>query len=179
MPCHYLNSNMQQWQMYVLLNNTKSLYFFPIASFWLNPSVRFFNKNCIYWQLLEPEHKFMCNELWWASLAVLQYYNTILKGQYWYCIGVLANMCNTGDYAILSNTEIYVCNTKESLIMHNIVFSYCIEYLLRYCIQISQYCLVLHNLQYCTFLLKHQYNTNTDPSVLYYNTILQDLPIID
>ena len=50
----------------------------------------------------------------WARLAVL-YYNTILKGQYWYYIGVLANMCNTGDYAILSNTEIFVCITKQIL----------------------------------------------------------------
>ena len=49
---------------------------------------------------------------WWASLGVL-YYNTILKGQYCYCIGVLENMCNTGDYAILSNTKISVCNTKK------------------------------------------------------------------
>ena len=51
---------------------------------------------------------------WGASLAVL-YYNTIPKGQYWYCIGLIATMCNTGEYAILSNTEIFVCNTKEKL----------------------------------------------------------------
>ena len=51
------------------------------------------------------------------SLVVL-YYNTILKGQYWYCIGVLANMCNTGDYAILSNTEIFVCNTEANMMQY-------------------------------------------------------------
>ena len=66
------------------------------------------------------------------------------------------------------------------MIIHNILFGYCVNsWYCRYCIQISQYCLILHNLRYCTYLLKHQNNTNTDRSVLYYNTILQDLPIID
>ena len=60
---------------------------------------------------LEPSQQ------WWPSLAVL-YYNTILKGQYWYCIGVLAKMCNTGDYAILSNTEIFVCNTEANMMQY-------------------------------------------------------------
>jgi hypothetical protein len=50
------------------------------------------------------------------SLAVL-YYNTILKGQYWYYIGVLAKMCNTGDYVILT-TEIFVCNTEENMMQY-------------------------------------------------------------
>ena len=45
-------------------------------------------------------------------------YNTILRGQYWYGIGVLPDMCNTGDYAMLSNTKIFVCNTKENLMKY-------------------------------------------------------------
>ena len=41
-----------------------------------------------------------------------------MKGQNWYCIGVLANMCNIGDYAILSNTETFVCNTEANLMQY-------------------------------------------------------------
>ena len=66
---------------------------------------------------VESQNQTKANNQWWASLALL-YYNTKLKGQYWYCIGVLANMCNTGDYAILSNTEIFVCNTEANMMQY-------------------------------------------------------------
>ena len=59
------------------------------------------------WSVQLMENTIIHSQQLWASLVVL-YYNTILKGQYCYCFGVLVNMCNTGDYAILRNTEILV-----------------------------------------------------------------------